>query len=96
MAIRPQYGERYQHIKGWTVRIIRTIYHEDIRDINPEFYCEVGFIYENSDEYTEMPIDWFNGMYRKISVASSYYRQGTPIKRHTNIPDYSWLNDDNE
>lgn len=73
MAMYPLHGERYQHIKGWTVYILAVKFaDEKMKTINPEFYCEVQFIYENSGRFTEMPFAWFNDVYQKIDTEMPY------------------------
>lgn len=95
MALYPRYGERYQHKSGWTVYILGMIYRDKLIDINPEFSREVRFIYENSGEYTEMPLSWFNEVYRKISDNSKYLHNAR-FPGGYQFPDYSWLDDDDE
>lgn len=91
----PRYGERYQNIKGWTIYVLGVKYRDSVITVNPEFYCEVRFIYESSGEYTEMPLKWFHGVYRKIAGTSFDYVRKRPILQSLSMPDYSWL-DDNE
>lgn len=95
MALYPRRGERYQHNSGWTVYILGMIYRDNLIDINREFSREVRFIYESSGEYTEMPLSWFNEVYRKISGATEYHHNAR-IQRGHQFPDYAWLNDDDE
>ncbi|MEH17480.1 hypothetical protein EB980_20550 [Salmonella enterica] len=72
MIIYPRHGEQWQHIKGWKVYILGIKYCANVEKVNPEFYREVRFIYENSGEYTEMPFNWFREVYRKISDKGIY------------------------
>ncbi|WP_392586911.1 hypothetical protein [Serratia ureilytica] len=94
MKALPQRGERYRNVKGWTVFILGVKYRESVRVINPEFHCEVRFIYENSGHYTEMPISWFHEVYEKISGDGARYIRPKlqPIGR--NFHNYAWLDDD--
>lgn len=95
MVVYPARGERYENVKGWSVYILGVKFNERIRLVNPEFYCEVRFIYEASGMYTEMPISWFNDVYRKIegSVRNIPENKVTNWKS-TKTHDYSWLDDD--
>lgn len=95
MAVYPVRGERYENVNGWTVYILGVKFNETIRLVNPEFYCEVRFIYENSGKYTEMPITWFLDVYRKREDSVRHL----PVNKSTdwsaaNMHDYSWLDDD--
>lgn len=94
MASYPRHGDRFQHVKGWTVYILGTTYRDDIHAVNPEFYCEVKFIYENSGHYSEMPLSWFRGVYTKLNGSHKNHYQGQ-VRNKKYFPDYSWINDDN-
>ncbi|MFJ5253448.1 hypothetical protein ACIP8G_23475 [Serratia liquefaciens] len=66
----PQYGERYQHHEGRTVRILNLQRaREAISQLNPEFAYEVIFEYELSGNVTVMPLPWFAEVYSKIADA---------------------------
>ncbi|MGG4627072.1 hypothetical protein ACLPHD_22335 [Serratia odorifera] len=67
----PQYGERYQHQEGRTVRILDLQRaREAISQLNPEFAYEVIFEYALSGNVTVMPLPWFAEVYTKIADAS--------------------------
>lgn len=65
----PRPGERWRHRSGWTVYVTACRCREEIRLINPEFYCEVRFIYESTGHYSDMPLPWFLEVYRKFQGA---------------------------
>lgn len=66
----PQYGERYQHHQGRTVRILNLQRaREAISRLNPEFAYEVIFEYVSSGKVTIMPLAWFVEVYTKITDA---------------------------
>ncbi|PAA98766.1 hypothetical protein [Serratia fonticola] len=66
----PQYGERYRHHQGRTVRILNLQrVREAISRLNPEFAYEVIFEYESSGKVTTMPLAWFVEVYTKITEA---------------------------
>jgi len=66
----PQYGERYRHQSGWTVRIVNVkLASAQTQLLNPEFTHEVVFSYESSLKYSVMPLTWFAEVYNKIADA---------------------------
>jgi hypothetical protein len=66
----PQYGERYCHQSGWTVRIVNVkLASAQTQRLNPEFTYEVVFSYDSSLKYSVMPLTWFAEVYNKIADA---------------------------
>ncbi|HHH2221331.1 TPA: hypothetical protein ACPY4Y_002899 [Yersinia enterocolitica] len=66
----PEYGERYRHKEGWTVRIVNLkLASEQTQRQNPEFRYEVIFNYDLTTRYSSMPLTWFAKVYSKIADA---------------------------
>ncbi|EOI7409545.1 hypothetical protein OZ680_003303 [Yersinia enterocolitica] len=66
----PEYGERYRHKEGWTVRIVNLkLASEQTQRQNPEFRYEVIFNYDLTTQYSSMPLTWFAKVYSKIANA---------------------------
>lgn len=96
MATYPQRGEYYQRKnvpEPWAVYILGVKFNDAVFIVNPEFYCEVKFIYENSGYYSEMPISWFRDAYTKVYRPHKNHYPGQKRNKKY-FPDYSWVNDD--
>ncbi|WP_145588737.1 hypothetical protein [Yersinia rochesterensis] len=69
----PEYGERYRHKEGWTVRIVNLkLASEQTQRQNPEFRYEVIFNYDLTTQYSSMPLTWFAKVYSKIADAPEH------------------------
>ncbi len=84
----PQTGERYQHSAGWTIYIFNVLFaSEEIKRLNPEFSCEITFIYESSGKFSTMPWSWFSQSYRKIAGLYIHrYNGRSPLNTRSYTP----------
>ena len=62
----PEYGERYRHKEGWTVRIVNLKLASEQLD---SIANEVIFNYDLTTQYSSMPLTWFAKVYSKIANA---------------------------
>lgn len=94
MAEYPKSGERYRNANGLTVRVVSVQFNDKLRTVNPEFYCEVRYVYEQSGKHAEMPASWFNATYRRIPGEVGNHNYASTFFAGSRFPDYSWLDDD--
>ncbi len=60
----PQPGERWQHVRGWTVTIIRlTEAPPSVALLNPEFSREVLIRHDSDNQLSSCPLAWFKQRY---------------------------------